>query len=430
MRIDSIQTTTTKKLWLWSSVLLWLIVGIALVLAIRKPPSPSASMYAGPASSLAGHEVPDFSLIDANGKVVQRADLLGRPWVASFLFTQCTKECPAISSRIESLAKTVDMADVRFVTISVDPARDTPDVLKKYSRSRGVDEEKWLFLTGDIQQVTALVTEGFLQPIKAVEDRSTGLGDVLHSPRLILVGADARIIETYNGQNETDVAKLRRDIRKLSEAPGDDNSDVLNDKTQKVEGPTSTDKNVEQSDEPWILEDFELVSHLGQKVVRSDLIGKPWVASFIFTRCQLSCPTITLAMKNLHDKLDGVDVRFVGITVDPKHDSPAVLSQYAEAFDSAGARFLFLTGKPDAVYRLITFAFRSDAKEYVGENRKPGFEVAHSNRVMLVDAQGRVVDGFLATNDVDMVRLQRVLEGRSKHGMTIYARPNSQSGTR
>ena len=418
----SVQNAATKKLWLCSSILLWLMVGIALVLVIRKPDTPAAKMEPRGNSSLAGHEIPDFSLVNTQGETFGRSDLLGRPWVASFLFTQCTKECPAIASRIENLAKTVEGSNVRFVTISVDPKRDTPEVLRKYAASRQVDEDRWLFLTGDVQQVTALVTEGFLQSIKDVEETSTGLADVLHSPRLILVGADGRIVETYNGQDEVDVAKLRRDIAKLPRIDREESEPTKQSNPSKshvVVSPSDADQSTER-DVPRDLEDFELVSHLGKKVTRGDLIGQPWVASFVFTRCRLTCPTITLAMKNLHDQLKGVNVKFVGITVDPKHDTPEILRDYAEAFGSTDPQFLFLTGEQEPVYRLITYAFRIYAQEYDGAARKPGYEVAHSNRVVLVDAKGRVVDSFLATNDVEMVRLRRALEGKSKLGMSIF----------
>lgn len=380
-----------RKLWLLSSTLLWVLVGLALFTAFRRDPTEPPAEINIPKATLAGHEIPTFSLTNVSGTAVTNEDLLGQPWVASFLFTQCTKECPAITEKIETLVKAFEGTNVRFVTISVDPERDTPDALRSYCESREIDPDQWMFLTGEQKEVESLVMEGFLQPIQAVVDKDTGNPDVLHSPRLILVGSDGRIVDTYNAMDSSDVARLRRKLKEVS-------ADV----------------------EPIAVEDFSLLSQDGETVCKQDLLGKPWLASFIFTRCAYTCPTITLAMKNLHDQLDDVDMRFVGITVDPKYDKPEQLKNYAEAYDSTSDRQIFLTGDEKPVFRLITYGFQMFARETVGEKRKPGFEVAHTNRVVLVDAMGRIVDDYLATNDADMAKLKRVLQGRSKLGNSIF----------
>jgi cytochrome oxidase Cu insertion factor (SCO1/SenC/PrrC family) len=105
--------------------------------------------------------------------------------------------------------------------------------------------------------------------------------------------------------------------------------------------------------------DFVLTDQAGRAVRRADLEGKTWVASFIFTSCPDECPLMTTQMAQLQSDLAHVpDLRFVSISVDPEHDTPAVLSQYADRFNADPARWLFLTGDKRAIYRLVRDGFR------------------------------------------------------------------------
>ena len=135
-----------------------------------------------------------------------------------------------------------------------------------------------------------------------------------------------------------------------------------------------------------LLPAFSLQERGGKTVTNTDLQGKVWVVDFIFTRCPNVCPDLTRRMRDIREKLDeqgGRDVVVVSITVDPKHDTPKVLADYANNFH-ADPSWLFLTGEPRAVYELVTSGFKlamADPDESV-----PG----HSNRFVLVDAQGRM----------------------------------------
>ncbi len=78
----------------------------------------------------------------------------------------------------------------------------------------------------------------------------------------------------------------------------------------------------------------------------TDLLGKVWIASFVFTRCTAGCPQISTTMKRLQGDLSGYpDVRLVTFTVDPEHDDPGELSRYADAYGADPERWLFLTGE-------------------------------------------------------------------------------------
>jgi uncharacterized membrane protein YozB (DUF420 family)/cytochrome oxidase Cu insertion factor (SCO1/SenC/PrrC family) len=139
------------------------------------------------------------------------------------------------------------------------------------------------------------------------------------------------------------------------------------------------------------LPDFRLTERGGHTVAKDDLKGKVWVASFVFTRCQGGCPQVTATMARLqHDLPDRPDLRLVTFTVDPTRDDPGELARYAEKYHADPRRWLFLTGKPEEIDRLVNEGFRVFAKPAEGERRKPGFEVEHDNRLVLIDQAGHL----------------------------------------
>jgi len=156
------------------------------------------------------------------------------------------------------------------------------------------------------------------------------------------------------------------------------------------------------------LADFQFTECHGQKVGKSDLLGSPWVASFVFTRCAGPCPQVTLAMKRLHDRYRDQPVRFVTFTVDPKNDTPEVLRKYAEFWEADPQRWLFLTGPVEEMYPLINGSFLMPAMP--SPRPKAGYEVIHTNNLCLVNAEGVVIGKFNSVDDADMVRLRARLD--------------------
>ena len=160
---------------------------------------------------------------------------------------------------------------------------------------------------------------------------------------------------------------------------------------------------------------FEFDEVMGGKLSLDDLKGRRWVASFVFSRCTETCPTISSAMMRVHDKVkeSAPDVLFVSFTVDPKHDTVDVFRQYSEIFTKGDhERWKFVTGNKEEIETTVVRGFGFYMKENVGETRLPGVEVAHSNRVALVNEEGIVVATFLGTREPDMVRLRRILSGK------------------
>jgi cytochrome oxidase Cu insertion factor (SCO1/SenC/PrrC family) len=139
--------------------------------------------------------------------------------------------------------------------------------------------------------------------------------------------------------------------------------------------------------------DFTLQERSGRTVGRANLLGKVWVADFIFTRCSTLCPQITGTMARLQKELDQGrfrEVELVSFSVDPDHDTPEVLQEYAQRFGADPERWLFLTGKREDVYQLIQKSFMLAVQQNEGADRTPGNEVLHSPRLAVVDRRGRL----------------------------------------
>ncbi len=140
---------------------------------------------------------------------------------------------------------------------------------------------------------------------------------------------------------------------------------------------------------------FALTDRDGATITSGDLAGAPYVSDFFFTRCVSICPRLTQQMQHVATELDrrlGADhpVRLVSFSVDPEHDTPAVLDAYAQRFDPP-PRWHFLTGERDAVYALISGGFKLVVDDTPDPARTlPGDDILHSNRLVVVDADGRI----------------------------------------
>lgn len=163
------------------------------------------------------------------------------------------------------------------------------------------------------------------------------------------------------------------------------------------------------------LPDFEFEDCTGGTFGLSDLKGKRWVASFIFTSCAETCPMITRAMMEVHDRVEKTapEAMFVSFTVYPRVDTAEVLKNYSETFTKGDwSRWKFLTGSQQKLFEVIVDGFGQFVKENPNASQRPGFEVAHANRVVLVNEDGIPVGTFLGTRPEDMVKLRRILSGK------------------
>lgn len=160
--------------------------------------------------------VPDFALTEASGRTVTRQELAGRPWVADLVFTSCGGICPLMTAAMSRLVEsTSELPDVRFVSISVDPTRDTPEVLTAYAARFRADRSRWLLLTGDETAIRELAANGLRLPV-VDGDPAKGEDEILHSQRFVLVDADSRVRGTYDVRDQEAMLRLRGDLEHLS----------------------------------------------------------------------------------------------------------------------------------------------------------------------------------------------------------------------
>ncbi len=164
-------------------------------------------------------EVPDFELVNRDGARIRLSDLVGRPWVADFIFTRCAFSCPRMTAQMMRLSGSLpEDSNVALVSITVDPEYDSPEVLDAYAAGLGIEQPDWFFLTGDREVVDSLTVEGFKLPI--VRDPPEELADprepILHSDRFVLVDGDGRIRGYYRPNEEGERDRLLGDILALT----------------------------------------------------------------------------------------------------------------------------------------------------------------------------------------------------------------------
>jgi len=180
-----------------------LILGAMLLVAGCGPRREPLSVY---------QSIPDFVLTAQTGQEFRSAEMLkGRIWIADFIFTSCTGPCPRMSSQMRRLQENLkDLPDVRFVSFSVDPVNDTPQVLAAYAKRFEADQSRWAFLTGSQKSLNALAREAFLL--------GTVDGSLNHSTRFVLVDREGRVRRLYGSSEPGVVGIILDDVRHLAKA--------------------------------------------------------------------------------------------------------------------------------------------------------------------------------------------------------------------
>jgi len=156
--------------------------------------------------------LPDFSLTAHTGETFTRASLHAKVWILDFIFTHCTLVCPRMTAEMRKLQeRTKQIPQVRLLSISIDPDRDTPPVLAAYAARHGADSVRWLFLTGDKSSIRSIqfATQRHLDP-----DEFTA-----HSKQLYLVDGSGFVRGVYSVVQPAALNDLIADIPKLIRNP-------------------------------------------------------------------------------------------------------------------------------------------------------------------------------------------------------------------
>lgn len=365
------------------------------------------------------HKVEDFELTERDGSRFGTKDLKGKVWLVSFFFSTCKFECSDQNRTIrdevhEKLAGT----DLVIVSITCDPANDTPDVLKKYATEFTTVPEKWKFLTGPLLDVQAIGNRSF----KVVVEPTS------HSKRLLLVDKWGRFRDSFEWKEPEDLIRLRKVVRMLEAESAEPDPDTIV-KTRALpesvfqlnpehptkpaaDGQTKTDSSSSPQRDPnwpsWRNEEwltsFELTDANGKPFHSRDLLGKVWVANFFFTSCTGACPRLLGEIQELRKQLGDRDITFVSISNDPERDAPGVLKDYARRYDvdtSKDNRWIFLTGKESLQIRAIGAEF-FDVNAGSGES--------HSEQLTVVDKWGKVRGHFYYNKPEEMKQMRILLD--------------------
>lgn len=148
--------------------------------------------------------VPEFHLTAQTAQPFDSRSLQGKVWVVDFIFTNCPGPCPRMTSQMKQVQRATD---IRLVSISIDPKRDTPEVLAAFAQKFHADLSRWVFLTGPRETIQHLSRNVFL------------LGDVdetlQHSTRFVLVDRKSRIRGFYETSGADSIPRLVADIKSL-----------------------------------------------------------------------------------------------------------------------------------------------------------------------------------------------------------------------
>jgi enediyne biosynthesis protein E4 len=160
-------------------------------------------------------QVRDFALTDQDGTPVTVSRYYSRVWVANFIFTECLATCPQQTAKLAELGQRLqaelDSGRMRFVSVTVDPERDSPDVLKRYASDRQIKTATWDFLTGSRDALWTLSKEGFKLPVQTNPDQTAM--PILHSSQMVLIDQQGAIRGYYEALTSDGMARLERDLR-------------------------------------------------------------------------------------------------------------------------------------------------------------------------------------------------------------------------
>ena len=163
-------------------------------------------------------ELPEFQLVDQDGRPLRRADLLGRTWVVDFIFTSCAGACVPMTSHMTDLQK--EDLGVSYLSISVDPERDTPAALAGYRDKWKGEARPWTLAVGTREEVLALANQAFKLPAGREVSTPDGMPELFHSQKFALLDGQGRVRGYYDSTDDLSLAQLRKDIARLVDRSG------------------------------------------------------------------------------------------------------------------------------------------------------------------------------------------------------------------
>ncbi|WP_118973468.1 SCO family protein [Taibaiella koreensis] len=158
------------------------------------------------------HQVRDLTLTNQLGqKVSLNKDLKGKVLVIDFIFTTCPSVCPRLSANMKELQKAYIKKNpelVQFISISVDPERDSVPALREYANRYEADHDRWWFLTGNKDSIFNYAKN----ELGLLLENADVPGDFVHSQKMILIDTARNIRGYFDGLDKTQTKKIADDI--------------------------------------------------------------------------------------------------------------------------------------------------------------------------------------------------------------------------
>ena len=156
-----------------------------------------------------------FSFTNQEGKTTTDRDALGKVNVVNFFFTTCKGVCPRMNNNLKPVyEKFKSHPDFLVLSYTCDPSTDSVPLLKRYADSIGADPNKWIFLTGNKDDLYAMARHSYTiddpKTMAVVEET-----DFLHSQFIALVNRKAEVVGIYDGIKPSEMKSLEKDIQKL-----------------------------------------------------------------------------------------------------------------------------------------------------------------------------------------------------------------------
>jgi protein SCO1/2 len=148
------------------------------------------------------YAIPNFELTNEFGKPFGSRDLSGRIYLANFIFSSCHSSCPVTMKKTQIIQKRLRGlgTKVAILSFSVDPERDTPQVLNKFARDYQANPFVWSFLTGPYDKIKDLLVNGFKV---AVGEKDPSMMDIAHSDKIILVDGTGMVRGLYSSDKQS-----------------------------------------------------------------------------------------------------------------------------------------------------------------------------------------------------------------------------------
>lgn len=193
------------------------VLSTALLLARNTAETPV--LHAGPPSDLV---MPPFSATDQDGLPVDQTLLEDGYTVVDFFFTSCPTWCPAMTAAMQFIQDSTTDTSVRFFSLSIDGATDTPEQLRRYIEGYAVDPDRWTFATAPPADVAKVVTDGLgfdlsLDPGMIITKADGTTGPMINHPtRLLLIGPNRQVIGLFRHDDPDELELLISESRRLA----------------------------------------------------------------------------------------------------------------------------------------------------------------------------------------------------------------------